>query len=47
MRHTITGAAVLLTGIFVGIQFGKQLQKAKQPCPHNHFPPAPFDQPTR
>lgn len=45
MRHTITGAAVLLTGIFVGIQFGKQLAKQK-PCPHQHFP-QPFDQPIR
>lgn len=44
MRHTITGAAVLLTGIFVGIQLGKQMSKK---CPHQHYPPQPFDQPVR
>ena len=30
MRHTIAGAAVLLTGIFIGIQFGKQLNRREQ-----------------
>lgn len=45
MRHTIAGAAVLLTGIFVGIQFGKQMEKAKH-CKHASIP-QPFDQPIR
>jgi hypothetical protein len=30
MRHTITGAAVLLVGVFVGIQFGKQMVRKER-----------------
>lgn len=31
MRHTITGAAIMLTGIFVGLSLAKALERRTLP----------------